>query len=320
MSVFYLVLERLIANIMRETSEFTHTELDSVDFSDIDLIPVESKSTISDVFKVRINGKWHFLKRPKKEFSTHPVFISAIKKEFDIGYSLNHSGISRYESVGNDSQGIYLLSEWVDGFTLEDFIRKNPDYFKDATNRRKFVTQICSALSYLHGRQVLHLDLKPSNIMITKINHDVKLIDLGFAYSDCYQFETSGKSEAYAAPEQLAEGGEINELTDIYSLGLVLEYALTGRTDEEAMKLLPRQWSRAVARCRNENPADRPRSVDEVMNIVLKSRMPLFGGQHWSLSFCLSPVHCCCRKIKMGQWCKFSHKQLPYVRLPMILR
>ncbi|MCH4155545.1 MAG: serine/threonine protein kinase [Muribaculaceae bacterium] len=305
---------------MRETSEFTHTELDSVDFSDIDLIPVESKSTISDVFKVRINGKWHFLKRPKKEFSTHPVFISAIKKEFDIGYSLNHSGISRYESVGNDSQGIYLLSEWVDGFTLEDFIRKNPDYFKDATNRRKFVTQICSALSYLHGRQVLHLDLKPSNIMITKINHDVKLIDLGFAYSDCYQFETSGKSEAYAAPEQLAEGGEINELTDIYSLGLVLEYALTGRTDEEAMKLLPRQWSRAVARCRNENPADRPRSVDEVMNIVLKSRMPLFGGQHWSLSFCLSPVHCCCRKIKMGQWCKFSHKQLPYVRLPMILR
>ena len=82
--------------------------------------------------------------------------------------------------------GDNILMEYVDGETLAQRLTKNPDYFSNQRHKDKFVRQLLSALQYLHSHQVLHLDLKPDNILLTHIDDDVKLIDLGFCRTDAF--------------------------------------------------------------------------------------------------------------------------------------
>jgi serine/threonine protein kinase len=95
-----------------------------------DILPVDKNGATSDCFKVRIHAKWHFLKRPKKAFSTNPLYIAAFEKEFDLGFTLEHTNIVRYISKGEDKDGIYILTEYIDGQTLSDFRLRNPDFLK----------------------------------------------------------------------------------------------------------------------------------------------------------------------------------------------
>lgn len=203
---------------MDENSSFDRP-IDFFAFSE--LTPLHTRGATSDTYKVCISGKWHFLKSLKKEYADHARYVVAFAKEFDIGYTLDHPHIVRYVSKGMEKGCLYILTEYVDGMTLTEWMEHHPDYFKDKANRQRFVDQLFSAVSYLHNLQILHLDLKPDNILITNIGHQVKLVDLGFSYSDCYQFITTGRTNKYAAPEQLASE-RADQRTDIYGLGRVL--------------------------------------------------------------------------------------------------
>ena len=88
-------------------------------FALTDIVPLDNNGTTSDTYKVRISGKWHFLKRPKQEFTNHPQYNAAFEKEFDIGYTLDHPNIVRYISKGKDKNGFYFLTEYVDGQTFQ---------------------------------------------------------------------------------------------------------------------------------------------------------------------------------------------------------
>jgi serine/threonine protein kinase len=145
--------------------------------------------------------------------------------------------------------------EYVDGETLAQRLTKNPDYFSNQRHKDKFVRQLLSALQYLHSHQVLHLDLKPDNILLTHIDDDVKLIDLGFCRTDAF-VDTQGYTSGFAAPEQLS-GGAVDVRTDIYAFGKILEH-------------LPNHslYNKVIARCTAENPSDRYQSVDEVFHDI----------------------------------------------------
>ena len=236
-----------------------------------DPIPLSSNGSTSDIYKVRINGKWHFLKRPKKEYSTHPVYIAAFEKEFDVGFTLDHNNIVRYIGKAYDENGIYFLTEYVDGDTLTEFVKKHPTYFHNREHIERFISQILSALDYLHNKQILHLDLKPDNIIITSIGNNVKIVDLGFAYNDCYQFLTSGKSLKYAAPEQI-EGGEIGQWTDIYALGVILLYVYTGSVDFGLLNRLPKRQRGVVKKCLKDDYTKRFKRIQEIKEILSKKR------------------------------------------------
>ena len=201
-----------------------------------------------DTYRVRINGKWHFLKRPKGEMSANPLYITAFEREFDIGYRLEHKSLVRYIDKGIDQQGIYILTEMVDGDNLDEFVAKNPEYFKDKKHVERFVLQILDVLDYLHDNQVLHLDLKPSNIMITRMGQNVKLVDLGFAYSECYHDIVAGMTREYAAPEQLA-GGELGPYTDIYSFGRVLLAIFYNGKQRDEFQSVPYRYRSFVKKC-----------------------------------------------------------------------
>ena len=209
---------------------------------------MESQGATCDTFRVKLYGKLHFLKRLKAEYAGDIRYQEALRKEFETGYRLEHPNLVRYLSLDKDG----ILMEYVDGETLSQRLTKNPDYFKHRKNSDKLIRQLLSALQYLHNHQVLHLDLKPDNILLTHINNDVKLIDLGFCYTDTF-VDTQGRTNAFAAPEQKA-GGAVDVRTDLYAFGKILE-------------LLPDHslYNRVIARCIAENPSDRYQSIDEIL-------------------------------------------------------
>ena len=208
---------------------------------------MESRGATCDTFRVKLYGKLHFLKRLKAEYAGDIRYQEAFRKEFETGYRLEHPNLVRYLSLDKDG----ILMEYVDGETLSQRLTKNPDYFKHRKNSDKLIRQLLSALQYLHNHQVLHLDLKPDNILLTHINDDVKLIDLGFCYTDTFA-DTQGHTNAFAAPEQKA-GRAVDVRTDIYAFGKILE-------------LLPdHSLYRVIARCTAENPSDRYQSIDEIL-------------------------------------------------------
>ena len=225
-----------------DTSEFSVVQQS---FPDAELLSVGGSTC--DCYRVKLYGKLHFMKRLKPELRTDPRYVSALQKEFETGFRLDHPHLVRYVSKGDD----YLLTEYVDGMTLRAFVAKNPDYFKSAQNANLFLTQLLDVVGYLHQHQVIHLDLKPSNILVTRIGNDVKLADLGFCYTDTYT-DTMGRTDKYAAPEQI-HGELADTRTDIYAIGKILDTLP-----------LPSIYNKVKDRCLKELPAERYQSTDEI--------------------------------------------------------
>lgn len=182
---------------------------------------VKHYGATSTSYKVKLWGKQFFLKRPKTEFSNNPKYIAAFEKEFDLGFNLEHPNIVRYHSKGYDEQGIYFLTDYVDGQTLTEHIEQYGKLSKGEAY--KVIVQIANALDYLHSHQIVHFDIKPDNILITNNGRSIKLIDLGFAYSDCYEAIASG-SRTFSAPEQFTSSQNVDLRADIYALGKVIEF------------------------------------------------------------------------------------------------
>lgn len=213
--------------------------------------PLDTQGATCDTFRVKLYGKLHFLKRLKPEFANDIRHQEAFRKEFETGYRLEHPSLVRYISMSDDG----ILMEYIDGETLTQYLANNPDYFKDRKNTDKFLRQLLDSVGYLHSHQVLHLDLKPDNILLTHINNDVKLIDLGCCYTDTFS-DTQGRTNRYAAPEQLA-CESVDVRTDIYAIGKILE-------------LLPASsiYNKEIARCTAPDPSARYQSVDEILHDI----------------------------------------------------
>ena len=239
--------------------------MDSSQFSDdqpkYDAIEqMDSRGATCDTFRVKLYGKLHFLKRLKAEYAGDIRYQEALRKEFETGYRLEHPNLVRYLSLDRDG----ILMEYVDGETLSQRLATNPDYFRNRKHTDKFVRQLLDALGYLHSHQVLHLDLKPDNILFTQIDDDVKLIDFGCCYTDSFP-DTPGFTSEFAAPEQLSIiHCPLSIQSDIYAIGKVLG-------------LLPSsyKYNKVIARCTAECPKDRYQSVGEILHDI-DGKRPFF--------------------------------------------
>ena len=213
---------------------------------------IDAHGATCDSFRVKLYGKLHFLKRLKPAFTGDIRYQEALRKEFETGYRLEHPNLVRYISLTDDG----ILMEYVDGETLSQRIAAHPEYFTKQ-NTDKFLHQLLDAVACLHSHQVLHLDLKPDNVLLTRINSDVKLIDLGCCYTDTFA-DTPGRTNAYAAPEQLS-GGSVDERTDIYAIGKILE-----RLPHHDIN------NKVIARCMASLPKERYQSVRELQDALFR--------------------------------------------------
>ena len=164
------------------------------------IIPIPmGESAMALTYTVHVDGKVLFMKRLKPHLLTQDIYRQLFKKEYEVGSELSHHNIVQYELLHNEPDDCYLLMEHIQGDTLSERILSSPQYFTKRAQLYKFVLQLLDGVGHLHEHNVLHGDLKPQNIMLTQVNNDVKIIDLGFCLSNSYT-TTAGMTPTYAAP------------------------------------------------------------------------------------------------------------------------
>lgn len=153
-------------------------------------------------------------------------FIKRFSTEAQAAAKLSHTNIANVYDVGNENDIYYIVMEYIDGYTLKELIKsKVPFDDKEAIG---IAMQICSALENAHTNNIIHKDIKPQNILVTK-EGIVKVTDFGLAKtitSTTITTDTMG-SVHYFSPEQ-ARGGYVDNKTDIYSLGIIMYEMATG--------------------------------------------------------------------------------------------
>lgn len=219
-----------------QNSGFEDNELISQSNGMISLIPLQGCGNSSrNCYKTRMFGKWIFIKALNPGLESDSRYIEAFRKEQEIGLQLDHPNLPKYVFVPDLLPGrAFVAMEYIDGITLEEFLEVNKNYFSLASHIEKFIRETSSALDYLHSHQILHLDLKPDNILITRVGHNVKIIDFGFSKTDSYT-GSEGFTSGFISPERVLSKDK-TESADYYGLGKLLEYIRLHTTDYPVKK------------------------------------------------------------------------------------
>lgn len=232
-------------------------------------ILLNNKGGTCNVYKINLHGKWVVLKRIKSEYIGNSVIEKSFEKEFEIGFSLEHPHIVKYINKGNDKNGSYIITEYVDGKTLREHFNNGTVFSKEQI--KQIVTQLFEAIAYLHKKNIFHLDLKPENILISDKTGNVKLIDFGFSYSDG-QLPISSGTRKYIALEQSSKPEAISNKNDLYSLGIIIIELFTNKTDLNEAKRLPNKYKNIVKLCVKPN-SENFLSADYILLLLNKSKI-----------------------------------------------
>lgn len=184
---------------------------------------------MADVYKAKCHRLNRFvaIKILKTEFSEDEKFVDKFRAEAQSAAGLSHPNIVNVYDVGEDEELHYIVMELVEGITLKSFIEKKGHLdIKEATG---IAIQIARGMEAAHNNHIIHRDIKPQNIIISK-EGKVKVTDFGIAKATTSNTITSNAmgSVYYISPEQ-ARGGYSDEKSDIYSLGVTLYEMLTGQ-------------------------------------------------------------------------------------------
>jgi serine/threonine-protein kinase len=166
----------------------------------------------------------------RSQYAADAEFVRRFYQEAESAARLSHPNIVNTYDVGREGDTYYIVMELVDGPSLAEIISadgKLPEHVAI-----DYAAQICNGLAFAHRQGLLHRDIKPANVLVTK-DDVVKLSDFGIARAVSQHTMALTKpglvmgSVFYISPEQ-AQGHELNESSDLYSVGIVLYQMLTG--------------------------------------------------------------------------------------------
>lgn len=211
----------------------------------------------------------------KEEYKDNPEFLRRFEREARAVLHLSHDNIVRAYGVGQEDGLPFIVLEYVEGKTLKDVIRNSgalPP--KEAID---LAYQVLSALSAAHEAGIIHRDVKPQNVIITK-SGKAKLTDFGIAReADASTMTYAGDmvlgSVHYLSPEQ-AKGKPVNEESDLYSTGVMLYEMLSGDvpfTGDNSVTIALMHISDTPAPLIEKNPAVSPALSDVVMRALEKN-------------------------------------------------
>jgi len=233
------------------------------------------------------------LKRPcavkfiRPELAAHPTSAARFTREVRAVTGLTHLNTVRVYDYGQAADGsFYYVMEYLDGPTLEELVRRTGPL---PPGRVVYLLrQLCGALTEAHAAGLVHRDLKPGNVIVARLGgqRDVaKLLDFGLVQDlsgavdgQLTQIGTVLGTPHYMSPEQAAGESAVDARSDVYSLGAVAFFALTGRPPFQGKTFgqllaahrseppppltdfrpdVPADLSAVIARCLAKDPADR---------------------------------------------------------------
>ena len=282
-----------------------------VDLLNYQLIRMIGSGGMGEVYLARNKNieQYVAVKALHPKYANNAMVRARFKQEAVMLNSLNHPNIVKFLNFVENEYGVFLIMEYVEGYTLEDYITKKNGLIVEE-KAYPMMAEILDAFSYAHQRGIIHRDIKPSNIFLDKDGH-IKVMDFGIAQilseANNQQGGSSMGTPAYMSPEQVY-GQKLDQRSDIYSLGVLFHQMLTGRAPYDSTTMsdleikgrvvneqLPRMKSyypyvsdglQAVvdkatskdADQRYENCNEMLKAVKKVLAPEKKSRTPLYIG------------------------------------------
>ncbi|WP_417383165.1 protein kinase domain-containing protein [Gimesia sp.] len=227
------------------------------------------------------------------------------EREMQAAAALNHHNIVTAYHADEYQQMLYLVSELADGENLSTIIRQQGPFSVERTV--SVILQIAEGLSHAHQRGVIHRDIKPGNLIYNQQKNFVQILDFGLAkFRDQSQLEDDTSTHTpdltstgaimgtvnYMAPEQALDTKTADERSDIYSLGCVLHFLLTGEPPfggstvmsrllahreqpipdlSQTRPEIPDELNSIFSRMIAKDPQDRYATMDEVISALLAS-------------------------------------------------
>lgn len=205
-----------------------------------------------------------------------PHMRDRFMREAQILAQLDHPHIVSIDDFGIDAprQRAYLVMPYINGGTIQDLLPPQQGLL-DPDEVLDLLGQLCGALDYVHARQIVHLDLKPQNILCTRLR-DLLLADFGLAHWLIAGRVRGGSSMRmgtpyYMAPEHLE--GKPERLSDIYAVGVILYHLLAGRVPFEGtpFQVLMAHQLKSPPSLVAVRP-ELPPTIDEVVQVALAKR------------------------------------------------
>jgi serine/threonine-protein kinase len=235
-------------------------------------------------------GRTVAIKILRPNLTSDPAFIARFRNEARSIANLMHPNIVTVHDVGNDGATHYIVMEFVEGLDLKKVIKSEGALTIERALR--VAIQICAGIGFAHRAGIVHADVKPQNILITR-DDTVKVTDFGIAqaFTDAQPGERQQVvwgSPHYFAPEQ-ARGEKPTPASDVYSIGIVLFELLSGRlpyqgTDQQALALahireripmvnefntnVSDSLARIVFKTMSKEPSQRYRMADQLGSIL----------------------------------------------------
>jgi len=234
------------ANERHVITKAAPTNLPQVEYSEFVLGKLIGSGGFGKVYRAAMqqDGSIVAVKFLRKGFWLNDRARQSFLREIEMAAEIQHAGVIRYLGWGESPHGgPYVISQWIDGKTLHQTRSVTPEVFSD------YLRQVCLAMAEVHQEGIVHGDLTPSNILI---NHSdrITITDFGFSQrpletaesaSNCDQRAPSdhrdlllGGTVGFAAPEQFSNAfGAIGPKTDVYALGAIAFWYLTGRAPHQ---------------------------------------------------------------------------------------
>lgn len=256
------------------------------------LISQQGSGGMAVIYKAQdlLLGRTVAVKVLRPSLTSDPAFMTRFRNEARSVANLNHPNIVTVHDVGNDGSTQYIVMEFVEGQDLKKIIKAEGALSVDRT--LKLAIQICSGIGFAHRAGLVHADVKPQNILVTR-GDLVKVTDFGIAQalSDTQPGERQSVvwgSPHYFAPEQ-ARGEKPTPASDVYSIGIVLFEMLTGRlpyvgTNQQELALahireqvpsvievnpnVPETLSQIVYKVMSKEPSARYRMADQLGHVL----------------------------------------------------
>lgn len=214
------------------------------------------------------------LKFPTDDLVGGAAIFARYLREAEIGRRLSHPAIQCHLYPEEQRSADYLVLEYLQGYTLREAMHKYVPELLPQEQAMQIMSQVCSALAYVHEQGVIHQDIKPDNIFLLE-DGEIKLLDFGIAQIGKGKRQWGGFSTLigtpdYMAPERL-EGKAGTVRSDVYAVGVMLYELLCGRTpfqETDGFALVSEHISHDPLDILSHNPTLSPALTTVVMRAI----------------------------------------------------